>query len=385
MLVPIAFGTEEMEAVILADVLRRAGADVLLASVEQGLQVEGSSRTMIEADAYVSDCAHEVFDLVVLPGGMPGSARLRDSEILRKITANQAEKRRFYGAICAAPAVALKPWGLLRKKTITCHPAFMDKIPSFRAVKSNIQVSGELTTSRGPGTTFEFALSFVEQLFGDTVAENVGGKLLMTSAGAHRKQEFNQVEWSFDRTPHILVPVANGCEETEVVVLVDILRRAKADVVVASVEKSTKVVASQQTRIIADKLIEEASDSTYDLVVLPGGVTGAERLHNSKVLKRLLKEQKEGGRMYGGICSSAAILQKQGLIMEKVTVSHPEVFSKPTGQGFNEADIVIDGKLITGRGLGTVLDFSLAIVHKLFGYGRARSVAEGIVFDYGKS
>lgn len=67
MLIPIAFGTEEMEAVILADVLRRAGADVLLASVEQGLQVEGSSGTKIEADTYISDCANEVFDLVVLP------------------------------------------------------------------------------------------------------------------------------------------------------------------------------------------------------------------------------------------------------------------------------------------------------------------------------
>ena len=67
----------------------------------------------------------------------------------------------------------------------------------------------------------------------------------------------------------VLVPVANGCEETEVVILVDILRRAKVDVVVASVEKSTKIVASQQTKIIADKSIEEASDSPYDLVLLP--------------------------------------------------------------------------------------------------------------------
>lgn len=66
-LVPIAFGSEEMEAVILVDVLRRAGADVLLASVEEGLEVEGSSGTKIEADAHISDCAHQMFDLVALP------------------------------------------------------------------------------------------------------------------------------------------------------------------------------------------------------------------------------------------------------------------------------------------------------------------------------
>lgn len=61
---------------------------------------------------------------------------------------------------------------------ITCHPAFMDKLPTFRAVKSNIQVSGELTTSRGPGTSFEFALSFVEQLFGHDVAADIGSRLV---------------------------------------------------------------------------------------------------------------------------------------------------------------------------------------------------------------
>lgn len=69
---------------------------------------------------------------------------------------------------------------------------------------------------------------------------------------------------------------------------------------------------------------------------------------------------------------------------EKVTIPHPDIVIKPTVRVSNEADIVIDGMLITGRGLGTVLDFSLAIVHKLFGHGRARSVAEGIVFEYGK-
>ncbi|XP_020242181.1 protein DJ-1 homolog C isoform X1 [Asparagus officinalis] len=369
-LVPIAFGSEEMEAVILADVLRRAGADVRLASVEEGLEVEGSSGTRIEADAHISDCADEVFDLVALPGGMPGSARLRDSEILRNITTKHAEEKRFYGAISAAPAVALKPWGLLKKKQITCHPAFIDKLPSFRVVKSNIQVSGELTTSRGPGTTFEFALSFVEQLFCDLVAEDIGENMLMTVAANHRIEEFNQVDWSFDRTPHVLVPVANGCEETEVIILVDILRRAKVDVVIASVEKSKKIVASQQTKVIADKLIEEASDSTFDLVVLPGGTKGAERLQKSKVLKRLLGEQKASGRMYGGIFSSAAILRKQGLITDKVLAS-------------DEAGVVIDGKVITSMGLGNMIDFSLAIVNKLFGHGRVRSVAEGIVFKYG--
>ncbi|KAH7650591.1 Protein/nucleic acid deglycase DJ-1 protein [Dioscorea alata] len=385
-LVPVGLGSEEMEAVILVDVLRRAGADVVMASVEPELEILASSGTRLVADTLISDCADEVFDLVALPGGMPGSARLRDSEILRQITVKQAEKKRLYGAICAAPAVALGPWGLLKRKHVTGHPAFKDKLPTFRSVDSNIQVSGELTTSRGPGTAFEFALSFVQQLFGDNVAAEVGGILLMKNDGGHRKKkEFNQIDWSFDQIPHVLIPIANGSEEMEVVMLVDILRRAKVNVVVASVEKSKQIVASQSTKIVADKSIADASGTTYDLIILPGGVTGSERLQKSRILKKLLKEQKLARRIYGGICSSPFVLQKQGLLKDKIATAHPSAISKLTGQVDDETDVIIDGNLITGRGLVTVMDFALAIVNKFFGLPRTRSVAEGLVFDYPKN
>ncbi|XP_042514481.1 protein DJ-1 homolog C isoform X2 [Macadamia integrifolia] len=382
-LVPIGHGTEEMEAVILVDVLRRAGAHVVLASVEPEVEVEASSGTRLVADASISTCLDQDFDLIALPGGMPGSARLRDCEILRKITSKQAEEKRLYGAICAAPAVTLLPWGLLKRKQTTCHPAFMDKLPRFWAVKSNIQVSGELTTSRGPGTAFVFALSLVEQLFGETVAKEVGEWLLLPVDDGHRrKEEFNTVEWSVDRNPQVLIPVANGSEEIEVVTVVDILRRAKVDVIVASVEKSLQIVASQDTKIVADKSINNAAESIYDLIILPGGAVGAERLHKSKVLKRLLKEQESAGRIYGAMCSSPVFLQKQGLIKDKRATAHPSVISKLTNQIVDGAGVVIDGKLITSRGLATVTDFALAIVSKLYGHARARSVAEGLVFEY---
>ncbi|VAI89190.1 unnamed protein product [Triticum turgidum subsp. durum] len=177
-LVPIAMGTEEMEAVILAGVLRRAGADVTLASVEDGLEVEASYGTRIIADKSIAACADQVFDLVALPGGMPGSVRLRDNEILQRIMVRQAEEKRLYRAICAAPAVVLMPWGLHKGRKITCHPSFIGDLPTFRAVESNVQVSGELTTSRGPGTAFQFALSFVEQLFGPHAVEDVESTLV---------------------------------------------------------------------------------------------------------------------------------------------------------------------------------------------------------------
>lgn len=375
-----------MEAVILVDVLRRAGANVVVASVEPQLEIEASSGTRLVADTSISTCSDEIFDLIALPGGMPGSARLRDSEILRKITSKHAEEKRLYGAICAAPAITLQPWGLVRRKQMTCHPAFMDKLPTFRAVKSNLQVSGELTTSRGPGTAFEFALALVDQLFGESVAKEVGELLLMrTAEDNHKKEEFNEVEWSVDHSPHVLVPVANGSEEIEVVTVVDILRRAKVDVVVASVEKSLQILASQGIKLIADKSIDNAAELIYDLIILPGGIAGAERLHKSKVLKKMLKEQGSAGRIYGAICSSPTVLHTQGLLKGKRATAHPSVASKLTNEVVEGARVVIDGKLITSRGLATAIEFALAIVSKLFSHARARSVAEGLVFEYPKS
>ncbi|XP_037492755.1 protein DJ-1 homolog C isoform X4 [Jatropha curcas] len=314
---------------------------------------------------------------------MPGSARLRDCEVLRQITSRQAEEKRLYGAICAAPAVTLLPWGLLRRRQTTCHPAFMDKLPTFWAVKSNIQVSGQLTTSRGPGTSFEFALSLAEQLFGESVANEVGELMLMhTADDMRRKDEFNEVDWSVDHKPRVLVAVANGSEEIEIVTIVDILRRAKVDVVVASIEKSVQILASQGTKIIADKLIGDAAESIYDLILLPGEIAGAQRLHKSKVLKKLLKEQDAAGRIYGAVCSSPAVLHNQGLLKDKKATAHPSVENQLSNNVINDAKVVIDGKVITSKGHATVTDFAMAIVSKLFGHARARSVAEGLVFDY---
>ncbi|KAG0523943.1 hypothetical protein BDA96_07G166900 [Sorghum bicolor] len=385
-LVPVAMGTEEMEAVIIAGVLRRAGADVTLASVEDGLEVEASCGSRIVADTHIASCADQVFDLVALPGGMPGSVRLRDSDILQRITVRQAEEKRLYGAICAAPAVVLMPWGLHRRKKITCHPSFIGDLPAFRAVESNVQVSGELTTSRGPGTAFEFALSFVEQMFGPHTAEDMGRILMaQTHDDLERSAEVNELEWSFDRNPEVLIPIANGSEEMEIIILVDILRRAKINVVLASVEKSLTILGSQRMKIVADKSITSASDSIYDLIVLPGGPAGAERLHRSRILKKLLNLQMQAGRMYGGVCSALKVLQQQGLLEDKTVTAHHAVASELTCQVIDQPKVVIDGNLITGKGLGTVVDFALAIIRKFFGHGRAKAVANGIVFEYPKS
>ncbi|CAH1444925.1 unnamed protein product [Lactuca virosa] len=382
-LVPIGYGTEEMEAVIMVNILRQAGAHVVLASVEPQLEVKLSGGTILVADISISECSDQIFDLVALPGGMPGSVRLRDCKTLEAITRKQAEEKRLYGAICAAPAVTLLPWGLLKRKKTTCHPAFIHKLPTFRAVKTNLQISDELTTSRGPGTCFQFSVSLVEQLFGENASMEIGKLLLMDTADeVSRKEEFNEVDWTVDHTPRVLIPIANGSEDIEVVTVVDILRRAKLDVTVASLEKTLTVCGSHGIKTVADNLIKNVADSIFDLIILPGGIHGVDRLQKSKLLKKLLKEQVSNGRKYGAICSSPLILQKQGLLQDKKATAHPSIVSKLEGNVIVGSQVVIDGGLVTCRGLSSTPEFALAVIAKFFGHGRAKSVASGLVYEY---
>jgi len=178
-LVPIATSSEEMEAVITIDVLRRAGATVTVASVEDTLQVTMSRNVKLVADKLITDCQDETYDLIALPGGMPGAERLRDSTVLMKMFKKQQESDRLHAAICATPAVALEHHGLLKNKLATAHPGFVSKLSNQSAAEQRVVVDGMLTTSRGPGTSFEFALSLVKQLYGEKKMQEVAGPMVM--------------------------------------------------------------------------------------------------------------------------------------------------------------------------------------------------------------
>lgn len=385
-LVPVANGTEEMEAVIVIDVLRRAGATVTVASVEDGeKQIKASRSVNILADCLISECESEDYDLVVLVGGMPGAQRFHDSESLKSITENQVKEKRMFAAICAAPVVALQAWGLLKGLHATCHPSFAGKLEDKAVVESRVVRDSLLTTSRGPGTAFEFALALVEQLYGAEKVQAVSGPMLLPlddgfDSGALK---FNDHEWSTPTTPEVLVPVANGSEEMEIVIIVDVLRRAGAKVVVASVESDKTIKASRNVQLVADTLLSEVLDTNFDLVVLPGGMPGADRLKASEELTKILKGQAEGGRLYGAICAApAVVLEANGLLQGKKATSHPAFSSKLAEQSAVEGRVVIDGRLITSRGPGTAIEFTLNIVEKLFGRIKAQEIAGAMVFDY---
>ncbi len=177
-LVPIADGAEEIEAVCLIDTLRRAGAEVTVASVDK-LQVTASRGVKLVADALIADCTAQTYDCIALPGGMPGAEHLRDSVELIEMLKKQRAAGRLYAAICASPAVALHPHGLLEGVKATCYPGFRNKLDRAHASDERVVVDGNCVTSQGPGTAIEFALKLVELLFGPTKAKEVGDPMLV--------------------------------------------------------------------------------------------------------------------------------------------------------------------------------------------------------------
>ena len=177
-LVPIADGSEEIEAVCIIDTLRRGGSDLTVASVGQ-LQVTASRGVKIVADARIAECVNRTYDCIALPGGMPGAEHLRDSAELIDLLKKQKQTGRLYAAICASPAIALRPHGLLDKVRATCFPAFRDRLDPAYASDERVVVDGNCVTSQGPGTAIEFALKLVELLFGAEKAAAVAAAMLV--------------------------------------------------------------------------------------------------------------------------------------------------------------------------------------------------------------
>jgi len=177
-LVPLAPGMAEVEAVIIIDVLRRAGARVVAASVggEAGV-VTGARGVQVVSDCELSSVASEVFDLIALPGGMPGAENLARDRALRGLIRDQLESGRLLGAICASPKVVLED--LAPGRMLTAYPSFAAQLRNQSHAGSRTVIDGNLVTGQGPGTTFEFALALVEILFGREARREVAEPMVL--------------------------------------------------------------------------------------------------------------------------------------------------------------------------------------------------------------
>jgi 4-methyl-5(b-hydroxyethyl)-thiazole monophosphate biosynthesis len=176
----LAPGFEEIEAVTLIDVLRRADVEVVTLAVGStaSLDVTGSHHIIVRADKALAAGATESWDMVILPGGMPGSANLRDDLDVRALVQKQFKSGRRVGAICAAP-IALAAAGILAGKKATSYPGFEKDLAGATYLTSTVVRDGNVVTSRGPGTAFAFAFEIVNELCGRQAAETLRSGMLV--------------------------------------------------------------------------------------------------------------------------------------------------------------------------------------------------------------
>ncbi len=177
----------------------------------------------------------------------------------------------------------------------------------------------------------------------------------------------------------VLVPIADGSEEIEAVCIIDTLRRAGAEVTVASVGK-LQVTASRGVKIVADARIADCTGQTYDCIVLPGGMPGAEHLRDSAKLIEMLREQKQAGRLYAAICAAPAVVLQHHKLLEKVRATcHPAFLSKLNPAHASDERVVVDGHCVTSQGAGTAIEFALKLVELLFGPAKAKEVGTAML------
>jgi protein deglycase len=175
-LLPLANGFEEIEAVALVDTMRRGGIEVVMAGVD-GETLSGAHGIKVVSDCAIGSVKACDFDMIVLPGGYKNTMTLAENITVQALIKEFDAKGKTVGAICAAP-IALDRAGVL-KDEYTCYPGIPSEIKSSKFVEKSIVESGNVLTSRGPGTAIYFGIYIVEKLMGKETAEAVKGKMLV--------------------------------------------------------------------------------------------------------------------------------------------------------------------------------------------------------------
>jgi len=170
-IVPISNGFEEIEAISIIDICRRAQIDVTIAALEN-IETIGAHNIKITADCMINEINENEFDMIILPGGLPNAFTLAENEKVQSLLKDFKNNDKNIGAICAAP-YALHKANVLNEN-FTCYPSFEEKI-RVNGYQSDIPVvkDGKVITSRGPGTAINFALEVVKILKGDSVSQNI--------------------------------------------------------------------------------------------------------------------------------------------------------------------------------------------------------------------
>jgi protein deglycase len=174
----LADGFEEIEAITVIDILRRAGVEVTVCGLDSE-KVKGSKGVVVVADK-ILERNESGYDAYVLPGGMPGAENLAASDKVKNLLLDMNDKGKTIAAICAAPAVVLAPLGLLDGKYATCYPGMESSFSDTTDYKKDdVVIDENIITSQGPATALKFAIAITDKLCGSVVAEKIANATLL--------------------------------------------------------------------------------------------------------------------------------------------------------------------------------------------------------------
>lgn len=179
----------------------------------------------------------------------------------------------------------------------------------------------------------------------------------------------------------IAVQLAPGFEEIEAITIIDVLRRANLDVTTISMTDNLTVVGSHNIPIIADKLFDEVDYSEMDMLILPGGIPGASHLDNHSGLRDQILDFNKHNKMLGAICAAPLVFGHLNLLNGKQAVCYPGLEKELKGAIISKEPTVLSDNIITGRGVGATLQFSLKIVETLVSKEKANSLAEAMLVE----
>jgi len=194
------------------------------------------------------------------------------------------------------------------------------------------------------------------------------------------RQQDKRKEHGNDTPLRALVPLATGFEETEAVTIIDLLRRAGMRVVAAGLAAGS-VTGSRGIAVVPDATVHAVADQSFDLIALPGGREGADRLAADAQLISLLRAAAESGILIGALCAAPRALARAGLLDGRRVTSFPGALDdiRPQTWTYSEAPVVVDGRLVTSRGPGTAMDFALALIEQSLGRRRRRGVETRLI------
>lgn len=177
---------------------------------------------------------------------------------------------------------------------------------------------------------------------------------------------------------NVLVPLADGVEELEAVTIVDVLRRSGLKVTTVSIGLETRVMASRGVTLLADALWQNIDTLSYDVIAIPGGGGGTDRLASDERVMELLQRFNDEGKMIAAICAAPTILVRAGILMNRRATCYPTC-AHVLGDAYENAPVVVDGNIVTSQGPGTAMLFALVLIRYLVGNEVAEQVAQGML------